>query len=196
MHLNDVETFPSDKPEGVFEAGDIMVSLRNIHTILVFRREDLRVTQRLTGSFVRQHDPDFLDGNTISIYDNYNISTDHYTGKSRILIHSFAKGKTQVFFEGSEEMPFYSCIMGKNQWLPNGNLLVTESFKGRALEIDSDRKACVGVCQYRQRGTRRSDDGSPAPLSTVYAGIFRGTHPGLSRRGFRLRGTHVEVYFQ
>ena len=30
--------------------------------------------------------------------------------------------------------------MGKKQWLPNGNLLVTEATKGRAFEIDKKGK--------------------------------------------------------
>ena len=55
LHLNDVETFPSHLEEGVFKAGDIMLSLRNINTVLVFRDEDLKVTHINTGTVVRQH---------------------------------------------------------------------------------------------------------------------------------------------
>ena len=136
LHLNDVETFPSYLEEGVFQAGDIMISLRNINTILVFREEGLKVTNISTGTFVRQHDPDFIDGNTISLFDNYNIAPEEFGHQSRIMIESFADGNRSVHFTGSEEKPFYTDIMGKHQWLPNGNLLITESMKGRAFEID------------------------------------------------------------
>ena len=33
---------------------------------------------------------------------------------------------------------FYTDVMGKHQWLQNGNLLVTESTKGRAFELDQN----------------------------------------------------------
>jgi len=136
LHLNDVETFPKKFDEGVFRSGDIMISLRNINTILIFKEEDLQVTHVSTGTFVRQHDPDFIDGNTISVYDNYNIGPENYGHQSRILIKSFADDQETEYFSGNADKPFYSSILGKHQWLPNGNLLITESKQGRAFEID------------------------------------------------------------
>ena len=137
MHLNDVETFPSYLAEGVFKTGDIMLSLRNINTILVFSEEELKATHVSTGKFVRQHDPDFIDGNRISVFDNHNIGTRDSGHQSRILIDSFDKeGQSRVYYSGNEEEPFYSSILGNHQWLPNGNLLITESMEGRAFEVD------------------------------------------------------------
>ena len=136
LHLNDVETFPSNLEEGVFKAGDIMISLRNINTVLIFREEDLKVTYVSTGTFVRQHDPDFIDGNTISVFDNYNIAPRDYGHNSKIQIMSFADGEHYTYYSGNEEHPFYTSVMGTHEWLPNGNLLITESIKGRVFEID------------------------------------------------------------
>lgn len=140
LHLNDVETFPSYMEEGVFKAGDIMVSLRNINTILVFREKDRKVTYMSVGEFIRQHDPDFIDGNTISIYNNNNIASNLGVYQSIILIRSFDDNQSYVYHTGDENQPFYSVILGKHEWLPNGNLLITESMKGRAFEIDQQGK--------------------------------------------------------
>jgi hypothetical protein len=137
MHLNDVETFPSYLKEGAFQAGDIMVSLRNINTVLIFRESDHKITHISVGQSVRQHDPDFIDGNTISIFDNNNITPKEY-GQSRILIKSFADDRSYTYYIGDEENPFFTSVLGKHQWLPNGNLLITESMKGRAFEIDKN----------------------------------------------------------
>lgn len=136
LHLNDVEVFPSYMEEGVFEAGDIMISLRNINTIIIFREKPQKVKYVIIGEFVRQHDPDFIDGNTISIFDNNNIAPKDYGHQSRILIKSFTDNKTNVYYSGSEFNPFYTDIAGKHQWLQNGNLLITEATKGRAFELD------------------------------------------------------------
>ena len=38
-------------------------------------------------------------------------------------------------FTGSERQPFYSNERGKQQALPNGNILVTEAFAGRVFEL-------------------------------------------------------------
>jgi hypothetical protein len=90
----------------------------------------------IIGEFVRQHDPDFLDGSSISVFDNNNIAPVGSGASSRIAIKSFVDDSTYTYFKGSDAIPFYSPIMGKHQWLPNGNLLITEGANGRAFEID------------------------------------------------------------
>jgi hypothetical protein len=137
LHLNDVEPFPNNLKEGHFKKDDLMVSLRNINTIFVFSLSDKRIKFLRSGYFVRQHDPDFIDGNTISVLDNNNIAPETHGHQSRILILSASDARTQVYFSGSSDIPFYTDIMGEHQWLPNGNLLITESMKGRAFEIDN-----------------------------------------------------------
>ena len=136
LHLNDVEPFPASMQPGVFAPGDLLVSLRNIHTVLVFTVATRKVKHVWTGDFVRQHDPDFIDGNTISVFDNNNVDIKAGRQQSRILLLSADSGERRVYYAGSKAAPFYTDLMGKHQWLPNGNLLITESMKGRAFEID------------------------------------------------------------
>ncbi len=136
MHLNDVETFPDTMEPGVFSRGDIMISLRNINTVLVFDPETLLAKHVSFGGFIRQHDPDFIDGNTISIYDNNHDSDFDQSHHSRIVIESATTGERSVFFEGNAKTSFYSGLMGKHQWLENGNLLITEARNGRAMEVN------------------------------------------------------------
>lgn len=161
LHLNDIETFPINMKEGVFKTGDIMFSLRNINTIIIFNENTRKVKYVSIGGFVRQHDPDFIDGNTISIFDNNNISP-YDQGRSRILVKSFIDNLSRVHYQGNAEHPFYSDILGKHQWLQNGNLLITEGSKGRAFEIDKNgeivweyinlvKDGYIGIMQEAQR---------------------------------------------
>ena len=140
LHLNDVEIFPSHLQPGVFERGDVMISLRNIHAIMVFNPDTLNIKYLSIGKVVRQHDPDFVDGERISIFDNNLVASDSQASHSRIVVMSARNDQVQVIYSGSVERPFYTDIMGKHQWLPNGNILITESTEGRAFEIDPEGK--------------------------------------------------------
>ncbi len=139
LHLNDVEVFPASKREGFFTHGDIMISLRNTNTILVFNQNDQQIKYQRTGSFVRQHDPDFVNGNTVSIFDNFNIALGNEPAFSRILIHSAAGEPDSIYYTGTKKEPFFTNIMGKHQWLENGHLLITESTSGRVFELDANK---------------------------------------------------------
>ncbi|MDH3659262.1 MAG: arylsulfotransferase family protein [Alphaproteobacteria bacterium] len=140
LHLNDVEVFPSTLAPGRFKPGDLMLSLRNIHTVLVFDPVTEEITFRQSGGFVGQHDPDFIDGDRISVFDNAVAIGEDAVRESRVVILSAAEdhAEPEVYYQGSDRAPFYTDVMGKHQWLPNGNLLLTESTKGRAFEIDQN----------------------------------------------------------
>lgn len=169
LHLNDVEVFPSSLPAGRFKPGDLMVSLRNIHTVLVFDPKTEEIVYRQTGGFVGQHDPDFLDGDRISVFDNAVAVEDDAPRESRVVIFSdkAGDGAAEVYYAGSEAAPFYTDVMGKHQWLSNGNLLLTESTRGRAFEIDGNGEI---VWQYvnlvnDQGWTGLIDEAQRLPLS-------------------------------
>jgi len=114
LHLNDVEIFPSYLPSGVFESGDVMISLRNIHAIMVFNPDTLKIKYLSVGKVVRQHDPDFVDGERISIFDNNNVAPESQGPHSRIVVVSATNDQVQVMYSRSDERPFYTDIMGKH----------------------------------------------------------------------------------
>ena len=136
LHTNDVEVFPGRMKEDLFRHGDVMVSVRNINTVFVFDPETRRIKRLLIGQFVRQHDPDFVDGSTISVFDNHNVGLDAPEAASRIVVFSLKTGAERVLFQGTPAEPFYTQVMGKQQWLDNGDVLLAERTHGRALEVN------------------------------------------------------------
>ena len=136
LHLNDVEVFPGSMEEGFFKHGDIVISLRNIHTVIVFDPATRKIKLLKVGGFIRQHDPDFIDGNTLMIFDNNTIGPQSFGQQSRILLFDAQKDELSVKYTGSPDNPFYTYIMGKQQLLENGNLLISDSINGRAFEVN------------------------------------------------------------
>jgi hypothetical protein len=140
LHLNDVEVFPKALPEGVFKHGDLLISLRNISTALVVDPDTLDVRYRITGAFLRQHDPDFVSGNRLLVFDNRNLlpHPEPEAKRSRIVSVNAATGDVREVFTPKGKAAFFTHIMGKQQLLPNGNLLITVSWEGRAIEVNPE----------------------------------------------------------
>lgn len=155
FHLNDVEPFPSKLEADFYEPGDVMISLRDINSIVVFNSETSKVKTLITGDFIQQHDPDFIDGSTITIFDNNHSKA--RPKKSRIIQLSTGEKETKVIFEGTDEgtkdQRFYNHIMGKHQWLPNGNILITDSMSGRGFEVNKKGEIVWQYVNYVEKGT-------------------------------------------
>ena len=147
-HLNHVEPFPAGMQEGLFRRGDVLVSLRNVNTVFVFDRSNGDIRFLSTGQFVRQHDPHFVDGETLSVFDNNNIGPEEFGPQSRIALLHARDRRVETVFAGSSDQPFFSPILGRHQWLPNGNLLITDACAGRAIELDRQGRSVWWYIHY------------------------------------------------
>lgn len=154
LHLNDVEVYPSTLPAGFFQPGDVMISLRNVNSVLVIDPKTWTVKHSISNLFTRQHDPDFIDGNTITVYDNNNrFSDDDPRASSRIVAITVPDNHLKVLFAGNTQIPFFTKVLGKQQTLANGNLLLTEGRGGRAIEITPDGRLAWEFINLVSQGT-------------------------------------------
>ena len=135
FHTNDVDVLSPDLAPAFpgFSTGDLLISLRSVNLVAVVDAKSHDLKWSRTGPWYRQHDPDFLPDGTISVFDN-NMSF----GASRIVAISPVTGKYRTVYEGREGQPFYSWRRGQHKQLYNGNLLITESERGRVFEVDSN----------------------------------------------------------
>lgn len=141
-HLNDVEPLSSSMADEypLFEAGDLMVSLRNLHLVFVYDPGSNEVKWHASDPFILQHDPDFLGNGWIGVFDNARDFTRRgsMVGGSRIVALQPHTDSMEVRFPGQQSDPFYTHSGGKWQELPNGNMLLTEARPGRIVEVAPD----------------------------------------------------------
>jgi hypothetical protein len=135
----------------MFEAGDLLVSLRNLNLLMVVDPRTRRVKWSRIGSFLRQHDPDFLPSGRIALFDNRrDAGGSRRFGGSRILAIDPGAGRKVTLYGGRPGEHFYTDTQGDQQLLGSGNILVTESNEGRVFEVGPDRNV---VWSYVNRWT-------------------------------------------
>lgn len=140
-HLNDVEPLsPSMASEyPLFDEGDLLVSLRSLSLVFVFDPRSMEVKWHASDPFIYQHDPDFLGNGWIGVFDNNYDLTKRGTmlGGNRIVALQPHTGAIEVRFPKPHSPQFYTNVEGKWQRLENGNMLLTESMRGRVVEVNS-----------------------------------------------------------
>jgi hypothetical protein len=141
LHLNDVEPLPSSMAASypLFDAGDLLVSLRDLHLVFVVDPETRTIKWHAFGPFIRQHDPDFLGDGQIGVFDNNPDGTHRGSvlGGSRIVVLEPPSDSVRIRFPTARSDTFYTEAGGKWQQLGDGHLLLTEAQAGRVVEVDS-----------------------------------------------------------
>ncbi|PYQ62719.1 MAG: hypothetical protein DMF53_12345 [Acidobacteria bacterium] len=114
-----------------FRKGNLLISVHRLDTIAVLDPERQTIVWARTGEWRRQHQPTFVDGGRLLLFDNTGAGVE----RSRVLELDALTGKIVWQYGGEPGEDLFSKTLGSCQRLPNGNTLITESENGRALEV-------------------------------------------------------------
>lgn len=163
-HTNTVETIPEAglTDDSLFEAGDILFSMRAIDTIGVIRKNTGEIIWAWgPGKLQGQHIPVMLDDGRILVFDNGESGIDIKNSREYSRVLEVDPRTDEVVWEYVAEPPskFYSSSRGSSQRLPNGNTLVTDSNTGRLFEITRE-----GECVWEWKNPDLDDRGNRMPI--------------------------------
>ena len=177
LHTNTVKVVTTEfaRHHSFLRAGQILISSRSRHALAVLDLDSERIVWASCGPYRSQHDPDLLPNGQILLFDNRGHVG--VGGPSRILEMDPVTQAISWCYSGTAEEPLFSLVRSCQQQLPNGNVLITESDRGRLLEItrsgeivweylnpamlDGDAKTIAILCG----ATRITSDQFPTKLS-------------------------------
>ncbi|WP_327364944.1 arylsulfotransferase family protein [Streptomyces sp. NBC_01296] len=128
LHTNTLEILTTAHPAGLWAAGDVLVSLRNLDLIAV-----LDLTTRTVrwwwgpGELSGQHQPSVQPDATILVFDNGRAH-----GRSRILQ---VEPRTRTV-PWQHNLGLFCEMAGGCERLPDGNILISDAQAGRGLIIN------------------------------------------------------------
>lgn len=154
FHANSIYVLNQDYDE-TFREGRVLVSLRNLDTVILFDWEDKEIVWTSSGvNLDRQHHPTMTSDGNIMIYDNGEVNRNYtrvievspdkeiqwaYSNPEYLSI-GLEDNMTSGDIQRSEtDDKFYSAYMGSAQELPNGNVLITDSMGASAFEVTEDK---------------------------------------------------------
>lgn len=147
-HLNDVQ--PALLTTKYWNAGDLLISLRNKSTVFLYRPSTNKIIWLKTGPWSCQHDCDFADDHTIMVYGNDLIRGP--MGEEDVL---FNKTNNEYFYDfstGKVSTPYEKLFKkekistqteGLAELLPDGNILIDETNKGRVIIGDTAKAKII-----------------------------------------------------
>lgn len=156
FHANSVEWVRRDDLAGthpIYTPGNVLVCFRHQNRIAVFRWSSNRVVwawgREVLGG---PHDAQILDDGNILLFDN-----GLGRGASRGLELDPRTERIVWSYRGDPPSSFYTRTKGSIQRLPNGNTLMAESDRGRAIEVTRDGEVVWEfLCPHRIGADRRA----------------------------------------
>jgi len=153
LHANHVEVLDRRLEKGapLFKEGRVLVSLLGLDAVGLVDMDARRFVWAAKGVWNNQHQPTALNSGRLMIFDNGGLMDG-----SRVLELDLPSMKAAWSYGGVDGEPLHSERRGFAQRLPNGSTLITESVKGRALEV-TPQKAVVWEFYNPHRAGEKSD---------------------------------------
>ena len=127
LHVNSIEILDGRIPHPAFRSGNVLLSCRNIDCLAVLDLDLREIVWVNRGPWQRQHEARATREGRIILFDNRPDES-----QSRIVEYDVVSDDIVWSYAPAG---FHSRGAGAEQQLPNGNILITESQKGRILEI-------------------------------------------------------------
>src|SRR5918996_1429478 len=119
--------------------GEIVVSFRNISTVIIIDRRTGEIIWKLGAPPLSgQHAPTPLANGNLLLFDNGPHRLDHSMPFSRVIEVELATKKIVWKYQEKREYEFFSPRISNAQRLPNGNTLICEGDFGRLFEVTAD----------------------------------------------------------
>jgi hypothetical protein len=130
FHTNTLEILSRAAP-GLWKRGDLLVAMRNLDLVAVLDDATAEVKWAWgAGVLDMPHQPSLLANGDILVLDNGTRRR-----RSRLVEVNPNTRRVVWTYEGNARSPFFTAFGGGCEELPNGDILVTETHRGRAFEI-------------------------------------------------------------
>jgi hypothetical protein len=158
--------------------GNLLVSFRNISTIVEIDRQSGRVVWQLGAPVLSgQHAPTPLPNGNILIFDNGPHRLDQPFPFSRVIEVNPATKELVWKYEEAFPPSFYSDRISNAQRLPNGNTLINEGEYGRFFEVTPEGEV---VWEYVNPHFGPANVASARQMNNVFR-AYRYTHEEVAR---------------
>lgn len=140
IHLNQITPILSDS--GRFKKGEILVSLRNISTILLIDPDSQRVVWHGSGNWMNQHCVMPVGPSTFSVLDNHSFASGEYwlnpEWRTRILTHNIETGQSsEISVNGQCPRDFHIPIEGRALPIHSVNWMLEDCIQGTIMIFEN-----------------------------------------------------------
>jgi len=137
IHINDIQPALSDSE--FWRIGDLLLSFRHRSTIMLYRPSTNKILWLKTGPWMNQHDINFVDNHTISVFGNDTMFDKLFNGHNSVYLYDFKTNKvSEPYREIMKEMEVKTISGGRGALLTGGDLFIDESNNGRILRVSTD----------------------------------------------------------
>jgi len=133
IHINQIT--PIVRDSGVFRRGQLLISLRNLSTILLFDPKSRKVVWHKSGPWMNQHCVMFTDDSKFSVLDNHSFASGEYwfnsNWRTRIISQDIATDSIEeVVFNRESPRKFRIPIEGRALPLGGESWLIEDCLNG------------------------------------------------------------------
>ncbi|MFY9513633.1 MAG: arylsulfotransferase family protein [Rubrivivax sp.] len=155
IHLNQITPALTDGQH--WKRGDLLVSMRNTSTVLLYRPSSDEILWHRSGPWLNQHDARFVGSDRISVFDNHAVVAAppepraflQDSDRSRIFLVNLAKGTLeQPYARALEQVRLRSPSQGRSLVLDNGDVFVEDTPNGRLMRLSRDAQVWAWVNDY------------------------------------------------